>query len=111
MKNIRISIDDRIYNNLKEYCYYNKLKINKYIADCVEKALYIDKYGDLNDIFNTEHVAPPKPIVEQLNEKQEHTETIIENKTEENSGMNMLGVPENESQNIIKRVKRQLKRK
>lgn len=111
MKNIRIKIDDRIYNNLKEYCYYNKLKINKYITDCIEKSLYTDKYGDLNNIFNAERDALGKPATEKLEEKQEKLEIISENSSAENDG---ISVPEeftNESQIVVKRVKRRLKRK
>lgn len=111
MKNIRINIDDRIYNNLKEYCDYNKLKINKYITDCIEKALYIDKYGDLNTIFNSESIIPQKTVTAKLEEKQENAETVNENKTRENCVGNVLEASTDGPQAIVKRIKRQLKRK
>lgn len=53
MKQLRIKIDDRLYDTLKTHCGYNHLKVGQYVIKCIEKELYTDKYGDLNNIMKS----------------------------------------------------------
>ena len=52
--NIRISND--LYNEIKDYCTINNLKINVFVNDLLEKSLKREIYGDVPAIFtvNTE---------------------------------------------------------
>ena len=62
-----VNIDNELYNEIKDYCRINNLKIGAYINQLLKKAFMIDKYGE----------TPFKK--ENKNEKKEKTEDKKEN--------------------------------
>jgi len=46
---ITIDIIDRNYEQIKEFCDFNKIKIEDYIIQCTEDDFFTRKYGDLNE--------------------------------------------------------------
>lgn len=67
---ITIEIVDRNYEQIKEFCDFNKITIDEYIVNCVENDFFIRKYGDLN-----EKVSPTEKKTEIIKE-----ETKVEKK-------------------------------
>lgn len=49
---ITIEIIDRNYEQIKEFCEFNKIAIEEYIVQCVEDDFFTRKYGDLNEKLN-----------------------------------------------------------
>lgn len=47
-----IEINDRLFNQISEYCDTNYLFIDEYLRKLIEEGFYIDKYGDLNILRN-----------------------------------------------------------
>lgn len=45
------NIEDRILNQLIEYCENNDIQLNDYINECIKDKLYTEIYGDLNEIM------------------------------------------------------------
>ena len=41
-----VQIEDELYNDIKEYCKLNKLKIGSYINKILKKSFLVEKYGD-----------------------------------------------------------------
>lgn len=41
-----VSIDDSLYQDIKEYCQLNNLKINIFVGEMLHKQFMIEKYGD-----------------------------------------------------------------
>lgn len=41
-----ITINDKLYDDLRSYCHLNGLKISTFCNDCISKALTIAKYGN-----------------------------------------------------------------
>ena len=53
---IHISISEKLYNNIKEYCKLNNLKINVFINELLSKSFIIEKHGESPfDRFKTEY--------------------------------------------------------
>lgn len=66
-----VEIKDEIYDEIKEFCKINNLKINKFINEIVQKQFMIEKYGDAPFInFG-------KKILEDNNQVQKQYEEII----------------------------------
>ena len=42
-----ITIDDKLYNEIKDYCNLNNLKVSTLCSDLLKKALNELKYGDI----------------------------------------------------------------
>ena len=61
---ITIEIVDRNYEQIKEFCEFNKITIDEYIVNCVENDFFIRKYGDLN-----EKVSPTEKKTEIIKEE------------------------------------------
>lgn len=72
----KIEISDKTYEELKEYCTLNKLKIGQYADKLVHEGLMIEMYGDTPftdyrrkimkefppEKFQEEYLAQPEPI-------------------------------------------------
>lgn len=86
-----VQIEDELYNNIKDYCKLNNLKITSYVNELLKKEHMISLYGESPfDNFqkkitnNIEEI--PEPIQEVINEhfdelifdKEEPKEEIIE---------------------------------
>lgn len=41
-----VQIEDELYNDIKEYCKLNKLKISSFINEILKKSFLVEKYGD-----------------------------------------------------------------
>ena len=53
---IHISISEQLYNDIKEYCKLNNLKINVFINELLSKSFIIEKHGESPfDRFKTEY--------------------------------------------------------
>ena len=96
-----IKVNKRIWNNILQYCEVNKLDIDTYVSDCLEKQNNIDRYGDLNSLrgtneskiikkeeenhYNVEYKVKKVAIDEKLDEKSDekiNNEEIVEVKDE-----------------------------
>lgn len=136
---ITIDIIDRNYEQIKEFCVFNNIKIEDYIVQCVEDDFFIRKYGDLNEKLmkpkesskNEEVVITKesKPLLEVSQEKPKkkvgrpkknvEAEPIINGELEvqqllKNSEQVLIKkeeVIDNSLQNNVTRVKRTLKAK
>ena len=75
----KIEISDKTYEELKEYCTLNKLKIGQFADKLLYEGLMIEKYGDTPftsykkkvvkefpvEKFEQEYLAQPEPIPEE----------------------------------------------
>lgn len=43
-----INFDERVFNQLKDFCSTNNIKINDYLYESILNRLYTDIYGDMN---------------------------------------------------------------
>ena len=75
---ITIEIVDRNYEQIKEFCDFNNIKIEDYIVQCAEDDFFTRKYGDLNEKMNKEN----KEVVEIKQEIKEETSKEEAIKTE-----------------------------
>ena len=41
-----ISISERLYNDIKEYCKLNELKLNVFVEELIQKSFNVEKFGD-----------------------------------------------------------------
>lgn len=46
---MNIEINNRLSENLTQFCKCNNIELNWYISNCLSKQLALDKYGDLNE--------------------------------------------------------------
>lgn len=58
---ITVNIVNRNYEQIKEFCELNKIKIEDYITQCVEDDFFTRKYGDLNQKLNINSVKEKSP--------------------------------------------------
>ena len=56
-----VSINDKLYNELKEYCDLNKIKVSSFCEEMLKKALNEAKYGDI-PFGVIEHKEPKTPV-------------------------------------------------
>lgn len=49
---MRVNIDDKLYQKLKEYCRLKGMSLKDYLNSRLYDSLNTDKYGDLNLLFN-----------------------------------------------------------
>ena len=61
-----VQIEDKLYNDIKEYCKLNKLKIGSFINEILKKSFLVEKYGDTPFTnFNKKTVGNIEEISEQ----------------------------------------------
>lgn len=77
-----ISISERLYNNIKEYCKLNELKLNVFVEELIQKSFNVEKFGDAPFAKQEKPESPPKkePVI--VNEYVKELETIQKEKTE-----------------------------
>lgn len=46
MKKHTVQIDSKLYNEIKEYCKLNELKIGSFINEILKKSFLVEKYGE-----------------------------------------------------------------
>ena len=62
-------INERLKQQIQEYCDINELELDKYISDSLSRCLYIDKYGDLNQLVNGNKPEDTKNILKEQYKK------------------------------------------
>lgn len=55
-----ISISDKLYGELKEYCELNNLKLNIFVEGLVQSAFNVERYGSAPFALEKELAPPPK---------------------------------------------------
>lgn len=114
---IKIEITDRNYEQIKEFCDFNSIKIEDYIVQCVEDDYFTRKYGDLNEKIhpkaNTPSESDKKKYEEDLKKeldkiaslKKERTDVEKVNKEAENKAetLNIEDIITNTEQMIIRK--------
>ncbi len=68
-----VQIEDELYNDIKEYCKLNKLKIGSFINEILKKSFLVEKYGD------TPFTNFGKKIVENIEPIPEPIQDVIDN--------------------------------
>lgn len=75
------SVNEKLYYKLSDFCDYNHLEFNDYIEDCIIKQFNIDRYGDLNDMFqHNEEIDVVNEV--KLDENKEHLIVVQESNRE-----------------------------
>lgn len=75
------TINEKLYYKLSDFCEYNQLDFNDYVEECIVKQFNIDRYGDLNDIFqHNEEIDAVNEV--KLDENKEHLIIIQESNRE-----------------------------
>lgn len=82
---IVITLENRLYNDIKGYCETNSLDISNYIVDLITERHQTTKFGDLNDIIND---VVANSTVESVKRVSKTTKEPIIEKTDENSTIN-----------------------
>ncbi len=85
---ITIDIIDRNYEQIKEFCDFNKITIEDYIVQCAEDDFFTRKYGDLNEKLTKPKEQPkveetPPQEVKQILEE---TPKVVEEKPKKKVG-------------------------
>lgn len=77
-----ISISERLYNDIKEYCKLNELKLNVFVEELIQKSFNVEKFGDTPFAKQEKPESPPKkePVI--VNEYVKELETIRKEKAE-----------------------------
>ena len=55
-----VSISDRLYSELKEYCQLNDLKLNIFVEDLIRSAFNVERYGETPFSLNKDETPSPK---------------------------------------------------
>ena len=69
-----VQIEDELYNDIKEYCKLNKLKIGSFINEILKKSFLVEKYGD------TPFTNFSKKMVENIEPIPEPIQDVIDNR-------------------------------
>lgn len=80
MKIIRFKIEDRIGDELRNFCKLNHVSVSDYVADAVIEKLNLDKYGDMNLMRTQSETEKTKYSVD----VKVNSETVKENNYDEN---------------------------
>lgn len=64
-----ISISDRLYSDIKEYCHLNDLKVNLFVEELIRKSFNVEKFGEKpfskTEDIKQDTVVEPRPIVDE----------------------------------------------
>ena len=90
---VTIDIIDRNYEQIKEFCDFNKISIEDYIVQCTEDDFFTRKYGDLNEKINQ-----MKPKEEQKPPMEEKKKEIV--KDEEKTEKKKVGRPKKKVEEV-----------
>lgn len=67
---ITVEIVDRNYEQIKEFCDFNNIRIEDYIIQCAEDDFFTRKYGDLNEKLNKTKEEPKEVVKEKPKEEE-----------------------------------------
>lgn len=82
-----VNIEDKLYQDIKEYCKLNKLTISVFVNDLLKKTFMIEKYDDAPPFFKKKKVEAAEPATV--------TETIKKDGTFEQENIDIKRVMEN----------------
>lgn len=71
-----VSIDDKLYGDIKDYCDINSLRMREYVETLIRKSFMVDKYGE-TPFAKEIHNIDPEPAVKE-EPKEEVPTTAIE---------------------------------
>ena len=81
-----VNIDDKLYQEIREYCRLNKLTISVFVNDLLKKGFLVEKYDDAPPFFKKK-----EPEIETV---QVDLKKIKEEKTQEEFRQEYLADPE-----------------
>lgn len=58
-----VNIEDKLYNEIKEYCALNGLKIGQFINDMLRNKFMVEKYDDAPPFFKKKEATSEKDVV------------------------------------------------
>lgn len=98
-----VQIEDKLYNDIKEYCKLNKLKIGSFINEILKKNFLIEKYGDTPFTnFSEKMVENIEPIPEPIQDViDNHFYEILDDNKE-------IKVPDELKQEFVKNIEKEL---
>lgn len=64
MKDIRFKMEDKLCEELKEFCKVNHMTISSYVLNAVTERFNIDRYGDMNVMKANQHDKIPEYSVD-----------------------------------------------
>lgn len=111
---ITIDIIDRNYDQIKEFCEFNNIKVEDYIVQCVEDDFFTRKYGDLNEKIRSkeqDRKTEEKPITEETPKVEKKKVGRPKKVVEEKPTVIVDGKKENEIQEIVKNTQQVFVRK
>ena len=111
---ITIDIIDRNYDQIKEFCEFNNIKVEDYIVQCVEDDFFTRKYGDLNEKIRSkeqDRKTEEKPITEETPKVEKKKVGRPKKVVEEKPTVIVDNKKENEIQEIVKNAQQVFVRK
>lgn len=111
---ITIDIIDRNYDQIKEFCEFNNIKVEDYIVQCVEDDFFTRKYGDLNEKIRSkeqDQKTEEKPITEETPKVEKKKVGRPKKVVEEKPTVIVDNKKENEIQEIVKNTQQVFVRK
>lgn len=78
-----IEIQDKLFNDIKLFCKLNNMNIDKYLISKIQEQFFIDKYGDLNVLKNSNVNEKDKKIDSIKKEEKKIEQKIEEEKFDE----------------------------
>jgi hypothetical protein len=57
-----VNVDDKLYEDIKQYCKLNGLKIGNFINEILEKSFLVEKYGSMPPFFKHNPDTEPVPV-------------------------------------------------
>lgn len=111
---ITIDIIDRNYDQIKEFCEFNNIKVEDYIVQCVEDDFFTRKYGDLNEKIRSkeqDQKTEEKPITEETPKVEKKKVGRPKKVVEEKPTVIVDKKKENEIQEIVKNTQQVFVRK
>ena len=111
---ITIDIIDRNYDQIKEFCEFNNIKVEDYIVQCVEDDFFTRKYGDLNEKIKSKEQGQKteeKSITEETPKVEKKKVGRPKKVVEEKPTVIVDNKKENEIQEIVKNTQQVFVRK
>lgn len=86
IKKHSVSIDEQLYQEIKDYCELNDLKINHFVEEILRKQFLIEKYGDtpFSILSKKIEIEPVPPEIADILSDVE-TELIFDNESEKSN--------------------------
>lgn len=69
-----VSISEKLYQDIKEYCVFNGLRFNDFVEEILTKQFNIEKYGDSPFAFMEKQLMDKPPIEKQVSTEETTSE-------------------------------------